>query len=225
MIRHLLVFFLFLSTLGLQAQVTLTLSPEAVELDVDVSQFETVAHSWLVNTSDEAKVYRWQRKVESVTDGWESAICDFNACYNTTVDSSITDLELGPGDTTNLDVHIRPMGIEGIAHVKLVVFEVANPENRIEGNYYFNQTVSSKSAFKTSDIKIFPNPARDYFQLSSYEDVQRVTIYNMAGAEMKSMVAYQDEKFDVTDLHSGLYLVRFVNRRNQVLKALRLNKR
>ena len=225
MTRLVLAFFLFLSTLCLSAQVTLSLSPEAVELDVDETQFETVAHSWLVNTSEEAKVYRWKREVESVTEGWESAICDFNACYNTTVDSSITDLELGPGDTTNLDVHIRPMGVDGIAHVRLVVFEVANPANRIEGNYYFNQSVSSKESFRTSDIKIFPNPARDYFQLSSYADVDRVIIYNMAGAEMKSLLAYQDEKFDVSDLHRGLYLVRLVNRRNHVLKALRLNKR
>lgn len=225
MIRRLLVFLLLLSTLGLQAQVTLSLSPESVELDVDEAQFETVAHSWLVNTSEEAKVYRWIREVESVTQGWESAICDFNACYNTTVDSSITDLELGPGDTTNLDVHIRPMGIDGIAHVKLVVFEVANPENRIEGNYYFNQTVSSKSAFKNNTIKIYPNPAQDYFQLSSYENVDQVIIYNMAGAEIKSLASYQEKKFDVSDLTRGLYLVRMVDRRGAVLKALRLNKR
>jgi len=225
MIRHLLVFFLFLSTLGLQAQVTLSLSPEVIELDVDESENMTIAHSWLVNTSDEAKVYRWVRRIESKTDGWDVLICDFNSCWNSTIDSSITDLEMEPGDTSNLDVHIEPHLIEGSAHVKLVVFEVANPDNKIEGNYYFNQSVSSRTSSKVSDIKIFPNPARDYFQLSSYDDVDQVIIYNMAGAEIKSLPSHQEKKFDISELNRGLYLVRMVDRRGAVLKALRLNKR
>lgn len=225
MARLLLLISLLIPTFSLSAQGTLSLSPEVVELDVDESQFETVAHSWLVNTSDETKTYRWVRIVESVTEGWESAICDFNACYNTTVDSSITDLELGPNDTTNLDVHIRPMGIDGIAHVKLVVFEVDNPDNSIEGNYYFNQIVSSNRNVQAKNLKLFPNPAHDYFQLSDYEDIERVIIYSMAGAELKSFVSYPNESFQIAELHRGLYLVRLLNRRKEVVKALRLNKR
>lgn len=225
MIRRLL-FLLVVSSLYLtaSAQVTLKLSPEVVEIDVDEAQFETVAHAWLKNTSEETKTFRWIRQVESATEGWASAICDFNACYNTTVDSSITDVELGPGDSTNLDVHIRPMGIEGQAHIKLKVFEVGNEENIIEGNYFFNQTLSLDRASDVA-LKIFPNPAVDYFQLSHYDQVSHVIIYTMAGRKIRSFPAYQNEKFNISDLHRGLYVVRLVNRQQNVIQALRLSKR
>ncbi|MBX2816469.1 MAG: T9SS type A sorting domain-containing protein [Saprospiraceae bacterium] len=225
MIRHLL-FALFLASFtALQGQVTLSLSPEKVEVDVDEAMFETVAHSWLINTSEDTKTFRWIRSTESASDGWASAICDFNACYSTSVDSSITDVELGPGDSTNLDVHIRPMGIEGKAHIRLLIFEVGNPENRIEGNYLFNQTLSNADQAPQVNLKVYPNPAVDYFQLSDYQDISKVVLYTMAGREIKSFKVYPNEKFDVSHLHRGMYLVRLINRRNEVLKALRLNKR
>ena len=215
-----------LFTLSLAAQVTLTLTPQSVQLDVDPLQFETVAHSWLTNTSDEMKTFRWVRIVESITTGWESAICDMNACYSTTVDStdSNTDVILAAGDSTVIDVHIRPGGLEGSAHVKVAIKEVGSLENRIEGNYHFNQTSSSSEVVR-SDLKLFPNPSSEYFQLTDYDKIDKIILYNLVGRELRSFNAYPGAKFDVEDLTRGMYLVRLVDERRRVVKTLRLNKR
>lgn len=224
--KQILLSLILLTSWSLNAQVTLSLSPDVVEMDVDPLQFETVAHSWLTNTSDQTKTFRWYRIVESITTGWESAICDMNACYSTTVDSTDenTDLVLGPGDSTMIDVHIRPGGLEGDAHVKVRVKELDNADNTIDGNYFFNQTSSSRD-FSRVNLKLYPNPTRDYFQLTDYADLDQVILYNLVGRELRRFNAFPGSKFAVADLTRGMYLVRLVDNRRRVVKTLRLNKR
>ncbi len=210
----------------IRAQSSLTLQPDVVELDVDRTQFETVAHSWVTNTSDTVKTFRWTRSIESMTEGWANAICDRNACYSTDTDSTPDAflLELAAGDSSMIDVHIRPNGIEGQAVVKVTVFEVDDPDNRVEGTYRFNQTTPT-SDVNLDVIKLFPNPTTEYFELSEAYDVARVIVYNLGGRQMKSFISYPGAKFMVAELPRGMYLVRLIDRQRGVLKTLRLTKR
>ena len=219
--------FYFLVSLHLTAQATLKLSPDVVEVDVDKTQFETVAHSMLINTSDTTKTFRWIRKVESITMGWQSAICDINACYNTEIDSTPSDffLELAPGDSSILDVHIRPGGLDGSARIKVLLEEVGNAENSIEGTFLFNETISPTYDVAWSDVKLFPNPVTSYFQLTNYEGVHRVMLYTIAGSLVKEFISYPDEKFDVIGQQRGMYLVRLMDREKKILKTMVLHKK
>ncbi len=194
--------------------------------DVDPTQFETVAHSMISNLSDTIKVFRWVRIVESISMGWQSAICDINACYNTNIDSTPSDfyLKLQPGDSSILDVHIRPGGIEGSARVLVRVEEVGNSENFTEGTYLFNETTPVREA-TIPDVTLYPNPVTDYFQLTSYDQVAKVMIYNLAGSLIQQFSAYPNEKFDVVGQQRGMYLVRILDRNHQVIKTLVMHKR
>ena len=217
---------LIILSFSVSAQVTLSLSPENVQSDVDPMQFETVAHSILTNTADSTKTFRWFRVVESITMGWASAICDKNACYATSVDSttSETDLVLNAGDSTNIDVHIRPAGIEGSAKIKVRIEEVGNPSNFIEGSYSFNQ-LSPAVDQALDELRIFPNPASSYFELSYSKNIAHITLFSLVGRQLKTFHPYPGEKYYIGDLDKGMYLVRIVNRRNEIVKTLRLNKR
>jgi len=219
--KHPLLSILFLIPFFAVSQ-SLAIWPNTVELDVDHTKFETVAHAFLTNNSDKVLSVRWRRSIKSSTVGWENAICDFNACYATTVDSA--EVLLAPGDSSNLDVHIRPNGIEGSAHIELVAFDINDPANLAEGSYFFNQTLSI-SGIETESIKIFPNPAYDYFQITSYEKVEQVMVYSLLGRHLRTFMAYQNEKFDISDLQRGMYLIRMIDRKKDVIKTLRLNKR
>jgi hypothetical protein len=221
--KHPLLLFLFLFPFYAASQ-SLSIRPNMVETDVDHTKFETVAHSFLTNNSDEEVTIRWSRKVINSTVGWESAICDNNACYATTVDSALMSVILGPGDSTNLDVHIRPNGIEGSAHIDLVAYNINNPDERVEGSFFFNQTLSV-SPIELEAIKIYPNPASDYFQLTSYEHVDQVMVYNLVGRHLRTFIAYPSEKFNISDLQRGMYLIRLIDRKKDVIKTLRINKR
>ena len=225
--QTLLFFFFLIFSIHLGAQVTLSLTPDVVSEDVpDPSVIEVVAHSFLKNIGDAAVTIKWFRNTEAITDTWESAICDFNACYSTTVDSTPDEqpIVLQPGDSTNLDVHIRPNNTTGSAKIILTVVDVNDAKNTVEGIYLFNQTSPTIDTDQNA-LNIYPNPAIDYFELSRYEGIQTLAIFNVAGRKLRQYHVAQGQKFDVSFLDRGMYLVRLVDRRSKVVKTLRLNKR
>ncbi len=74
-------------------------------------------------------------------------------------------------------------------------------------------------------IKIFPNPATEYIELSENEKVAKIIIYNLTGREMKRFDAYNGEKYYVGDLPKGLYLVQLLDNKNQNIVTQRVSKR
>ncbi len=192
----------------------------------DPSVEEVVAHSHVKNIGDSAITIQWFRNIESITEPWQSAICDRNACYSVTVDSTPEEqlIVLQPGDSTNIDVHIRPNKENGNAKINVTVVDVDDAKNTVEGTYLFNQT-SPVINIQTRQLTLFPNPALDYFELSNYYDIRTLVIFSVAGREMVQYPVSYGQKFDVSSLSRGMYLVRLVDHRNDVLKTLRLNKR
>lgn len=210
----------------LPAQVTLKLNPDVVMMDVDPLEFETVAHAFIRNTGTETVTVRWIRRVEAITMGWNSAICDINACYSVNIDTTPPEalLTLAPGDSSMLDVHVRPFGIDGGAKIKVVIEDIANAENFVSGEFLFNE-VTSASDLRTESIKVFPNPASDYFQLTDYDRVNQVVIYNLVGQELRRFNSFPGARFNIGNLQRDIYLVRLVDKRNKIIKTFRLNKR
>lgn len=74
-------------------------------------------------------------------------------------------------------------------------------------------------------IKIFPNPATDYIELSDTDKVSQIVIYNLTGREMKRFDAFSGEKYYVGDLPKGLYLVQLTDSKNQTIITQRVSKR
>jgi hypothetical protein len=219
-----IIFFLFI--VQLSAQVTLSLSPDLVMTDVDPTEFETVAHSFITNKGAESVIVKWRRQVEDITMGWNSAICDINMCYSVEVDTTPPEsyITLAPGDSSMLDVHIRPFSLDGSAKIKVTVIDVNNAENSVTGEFLFNQ-VSAAVNQKVESIRIFPNPAIDYFELSNYDRVDQVVVYNLVGQEIRRFNAFPGAKFDLNALQRDIYLVRVMDRRQKVIKTFRLTKR
>jgi len=77
----------------------------------------------------------------------------------------------------------------------------------------------------TPKIKIYPNPATDYIELSANNKVAKVVIFNLVGREMKRFNAYNGQKYYIGDLERGLYLVQLLDRENQTIITQRVSKR
>ena len=135
----------------------LVIRPNMGEFEVDPMGFETVAEAHVVNLSEDTLVIRWIRTVNELSTGWSSAICDFNACWSAVVDSTgitnVPDLTLAPGDSSNLDVHIRPAGMDGeaLVSVKAVALNMADLE--ATSTYGFNRTLTNSNNLDLKDIK------------------------------------------------------------------------
>ena len=82
-------------------------------------------------------------------------------------------------------------------------------------------------AEKATDIRlhIYPNPATDYISVSNSEEVDEIIIYNLVGRLIRKFKVEEGEKYRISDLSNGMYLVRFFNNRGKLLATQRLSKR
>jgi len=72
---------------------------------------------------------------------------------------------------------------------------------------------------------VYPNPASDFISLSNEEAVQQLVIYNFGGRQVLAFNASKGQRYDISNLPDGMYLVQFVNIQNQIIHTQRLQKR
>ena len=228
--KYVLCFLLFSVVIlrGLSQNITITLTPQIVNAGVSLDSFEVKAKATMKNTSTTSKKFVWRRTIIAMTNGWQSLVCDAQACWASTVNDAPEQLILAAGATSNMDVYIRPNRIAGSATIEIKVFEFGNEANAVTGRYLFSSTTSTKDVAKNNaSIKIYPNPATDYFSIQDdYEAVDRVIVYNMIGRAVKNYTVNNNNgnKYTLNDLPEGLYIIRLLNSRGATVKTIRLNK-
>lgn len=100
----------------------------------------------------------------------------------------------------------------------LLCVEVTNPEDaenqqgdyanwQAGGIFYTTDCTLSVSDFEVADFKIYPNPAKEFFQIETSVKMQSISIYDIQGKEIKTFAGLQ-ENYAVSDLSSGLYFLK-----------------
>lgn len=84
---------------------------------------------------------------------------------------------------------------------------------------------AAKAGGDNPTIKIFPNPAIDYIELSQNDKVSQVVVFNLVGKEMRRFDAGDGTRYNVSELPKGLYLVQLVDRTGQTIVTQRVSKR
>jgi hypothetical protein len=76
-------------------------------------------------------------------------------------------------------------------------------------------------------VTVYPNPATDFISLADDNTgIQRIMVYNLVGRVAKTFeVEYDEQRFWVSDLPDGLYLVRLVDKAGKIVVTQRVNKR
>lgn len=73
-------------------------------------------------------------------------------------------------------------------------------------------------------IRVFPNPATDYFMLKNADNVSKVLVYNIVGRQVKNFrVESSGNKYMVNDLPKGMYVIRLLDNGNNLVQTLRIN--
>jgi hypothetical protein len=237
--RALLFLILLCPSFLLKAQQSpVTISPSTVTADdiIDLNDpfFEIVGYSTITNTSNAPVTLRWQRLTPpNMPMGWESLICDNTSCYPPFVSSNImTEFDLNapvilaPGATSNLDVHLRPNQLPGSTTIRVLVTAVGDTAVLATGTYNFSAILTSNAHFsaRNTDVKVFPNPVTDYFQISGGAKIHRIIVQNALGRQVRSFDAYDGRRYSLAGLPDGMYLVSLYDAKGLV-KTIRLIKR
>ncbi len=231
--------FLCLLPLWSAAQTPLEVHPDPFEgsFQVDLSDHwaEPIAHAVVINKSDQALGIRWVFELQSAPQAWEYRICDKNQCYSTGVLSNVNldtgapnkPVDLAPGDSSLLDLHILPRGQagEGVFHIYLATMDA--PTEYIDTALYYVRIDGLTATFEREAprIQVWPNPADAWFTLSENAIVAHVYVYNLLGRQMASFSYGHGRRYDISALPPGMYFVALVGKKGEVWRTIRLTKR
>jgi hypothetical protein len=192
---------------------------------------DIVAYVKVKNTSNTAinvKVKRIDGNFNSLTAS--NAIC-WTMCYNTNISVSPDFIAIQPNEVnSNFSGHVYPPmnGVDNQGPITYVFFDANNPSDSVAVTvlYQVNQTFSDNGIASANIVELFPNPARDFFNVEIAAPAnasKSVTITNMVGASVKHFELAESGKkrISVADLPNGVYFVTLkVNNRAVTTKKL-----
>jgi len=122
-------------------------------------------------------------------------------------------------------LHFKPNGVSGSSVVGVKLYADKNFTQEVYSTTInISSTTSSTKDLNNVNIKLFPNPASEYFQVTNASSVKKVVLYNMFGKEVKTYFHYNNAQHEISDLKTGMYIVKMLDDRNKVIKSLKLNK-
>ncbi len=213
----------FLSAQFAFAQNAFVIDPNPVIVtDVPANEFEAVGHSEAINMTNETMQVRWTRNVISMTEGWQSAICDKNQCFFPSVSSQ--PFEFLGGEAALLDVHVYPNGIVGSAVIEVRLVNIADTTQSATGVYYFNQSPNGTLDVRYESVKVYPNPTQGLFTISEVTQVERVDVFDLSGRMVKQFQFGDGQWYNISELPQGTYHLRLLGSNGQTLVTRMMNK-
>lgn len=137
----------------------------------------------------------------SSVDHYSEITNDFNASKSNATTNNFTTTTFSFTATTNkVVIYVRaPLAI--------------NSDNEV---FYDNielravTTASVKDVF-ANNITIYPNPANNFINISTTENISNVEVYNIVGKRVLSIKNLQNNQVDISNLASGMYMLRLTN--------------
>jgi len=83
---------------------------------------------------------------------------------------------------------------------------------------------SSSQVLDRVELRVYPNPVVDHFEISESDQINHIRVYNLVGRKMKDYTYTKEERYYVGDLPRGLYLVQLIGNNNKTLITRRINK-
>jgi len=195
-----------------------TLTPTAT-ISGQNTDFELVAKGRIVNLSSDS-VFRWVRTSKALASGWESSVCDTNACYFPEVDSA--EVNIQPGKSSKLDIFFYPDGQAGTGEVEVKLFLMANRNEFLTARYSAIAEVNAvrRHLRKLPEIKIYPNPATEFVIVEWQNQSSTLEWYNSQGQLVKtSRIDNSKNRVSTSGIKPGFYTMIFKDKGKLVGKS------
>ncbi|MBK9734070.1 MAG: T9SS type A sorting domain-containing protein [Saprospiraceae bacterium] len=229
--KYLILIFLFAFSTGLSGQITF--SPAPLTMNVSPDSLEILDIDF-INTQDTTFTIFWKMIVDSSTfkPEWKIYMCDLNLCYapNVLLNAPSKPNIFNYNVSHKFQFHFDPNGVPGctVVGLKLYTDKTFSQEimyTCININECVNTCVSSvQDNIFVEDVKLFPNPANDYFGVKNDGSINKILIYNIFGQEIKSYVHFEGAQHDISLFKTGMYIIRCFDNNNKLVKTMKLNK-
>jgi len=93
-------------------------------------------------------------------------------------------------------------------HIAQLIFVGGGSKVYVD-NVYFSNVALGTVDFKTTSVKMYPNPVSDVFNVSADKTIENISFYNMLGQKVLSMNSSRTtETIDLSSFQSGVYIAR-----------------
>lgn len=97
-------------------------------------------------------------------------------------------------------------------------------KNALLSCFFFLFALSLGAQSATENLRIFPNPVAESFEIGESDRVTNIRVLNMVGREVKKFDFTAGTKYAITDLPPGMYLVQLRDGEDQVVHTQRVKK-
>lgn len=218
---------MFLISMGVSsAQTTFVLGANSVWTIAPNTNKDVEGHTNIHNVMNDTITVRWERIVIDITPGCASQVCDINQCYLEHVNTKT--FKLPGGAYGNLIMHfLNPdtiLGASAVIHLKMTNVNV--PGDTATISYLFTSSLSGTAdQLPAARVRLFPNPVSDYFQLENAGDVQRIRMFALDNREVARFDAEPGERYPLSGLPAGTYILALESKTGQTFQALELVKK
>ena len=182
----------------------------------------------LKNESKQNITLIWEQNRNLCPDGWEVAVCD-RQCYSSLVQKK--QINLKPQESLdNFRVNFRPNGKEGIGNLEIKIYEKGQPQDAqtvlFSASAKNEHSAQKMHAAKAEKPTVYPNPVVEHLMLrDAAQQVQYLEIYNVVGRKLlQFQVNGQQDKFDVSSLPRGIYMLRMLDENRHIIRTERISK-
>lgn len=234
---HILLFNFILLRAAAQPMLSVTHPEDQVfQVNLDDHNQDLQLRAEVTNTTGDTLRLLWTRYEMDHPSAWQTQVCDLVACYNPDINTNydpennyVEPIVLAPGRSLTLTLHVLPNGTSGAGIYDLDLSLLEDPNNVFETVVFRTTVQNSAAALSPAEIarhiRLFPNPATEYMELTNSEPVDQVVIYNILGRQVRAFRAAEEKRYYLTGLPDGMYLVSLVNNRDGILRTMRLSKR
>ncbi len=246
MMKNLLYAFLFLASVSASAQLVV---PSDLQITDTPETEDVVLHYDLELIGQDSVWVHWELLFSDDTPSeWDMYLCDNILCYTKNVRQTPagafkinrfyenvpsewmfhTEPKLTEGHST-VTVNTYYLDYSTANHTPLDFSDIEYDGDTLSmSTHSFDVTISSGVAVEDidlSEVKIFPNPTSDVFQVKSDEHVKSIGVYNVVGKLVEEMNHTNGQTHNIEHLNKGMYLVRLMSDDGQVIKTMKLSKR
>ena len=82
-----------------------------------------------------------------------------------------------------------------------------------------------KLDWNTPSASVFPNPATEYITVTNDDAVRNIYVFNLVGRKIKTFDVTKGDRYEISDLPNGLYVIQLIGKTNKVLTTQRLTKK
>ena len=237
---------LFLSTLFVKAQYSLTWDGEpigdTVIVNGDPSEKELIFHAVFTNNSDDSDSVLVKRRIITALDGVADQLC-WSSCYAPSTDSifiSPSGLRIDSGESTGDGIFSghyvneefdEPIGVIGTSVYEYTFFNANNEDENIAVIVKYDTSpdgIADQLMANGFVSEIYPNPATSSvnldYELTPQVNKASVRVMNLLGAVVKDVALDKNAsnlRLDVSDLTSGVYFYSVIIN-NEVYKTKKL---